>query len=78
MTLLPKQAFLYIPDIDPGRGTSEAPGDKGDEDNRNTITVTTKSKHSLSVVGYMGKPVTNTLTLSQGRGRCCGWSLQFE
>ena len=77
MTLLPRQAFLYIPDIDPGRGTSEAPGDKGDEDNRNTITVTTKSKHSLSVVGYMGKPVTNTLILSQGRGRCCGRSLQF-
>ena len=58
--------FLYISDIYPGRGMSEAPGDKSDEDNRNIITVTIKSKHLLSVVGSVGKPVTNTVILLQG------------
>lgn len=60
------KVFLYISDIYPGGGMSEAPGDKSDEDNRNIITVTIKSKHLLSVVGSVGKPVTNTVILLQG------------
>ena len=59
---------------------SEAPGDKSDEDNRNIITVTIKSKHLLSVVGSVGKPVTNTVILLQGWGGCCdihfGWGMR--
>lgn len=70
------QVLLCSPDIDPGWGTSVTPEDKGDEDN-GSITVTTKNRHSFSVMGSVGRLVTNTLLWSQEQGRCCGRSLHF-